>query len=93
MRKLVTRREITDVSPIPGADFIERVTIGGWHCVAKKGEFSVEDNCIYFLNSSPLMTCCHSLMVRVLTIQYVKDLSGKERMDNSRLRQSVTNSW
>ena len=48
MRLLVTRRTIEDIQPIKGADMIERVTIDGWHCVSKKGEFAVNDDCIYF---------------------------------------------
>jgi len=48
LRLLVTRRTIEDIQPIKGADMIERVTIDGWHCVSKKGEFAVNDDCIYF---------------------------------------------
>lgn len=47
-RKLATIRMIGDVSPIDGADAIECVTIDGWKVVAKKGEFSPGDYCIYF---------------------------------------------
>ncbi len=48
MRKLVTKRVVAEIAPIKGADRIERITIDGWHCVAKKGEFTVGDECIYF---------------------------------------------
>ena len=48
MRKLVTIREISEVKPIPDADFIELVVIMGWQCVAKKGEFRPGDRCVYF---------------------------------------------
>jgi len=48
LRLLATRRKIEDIQPIKGADMIERVTIDGWHCVSKKGEFAVNDDCIYF---------------------------------------------
>jgi len=48
MRKLVTIQEISEVKPIPGADFIELVAIKGWQCVAKKGEFKQGDSCVYF---------------------------------------------
>jgi len=47
-RKLATVRIIADIQPIPGADFIEVVTVDGWKCVAKKGDFKVGDRCIYF---------------------------------------------
>ena len=48
MRKLVTIQKISEVKPIPGADFIELVVIKGWQCVAKKGEFKPGDSCVYF---------------------------------------------
>jgi RNA ligase (TIGR02306 family) len=47
-RKLVTVRKITDLSPIPGADFIEVAQIDGWKVVVKKGEFKIGDSCLYF---------------------------------------------
>lgn len=47
-RKLVTIRHISDVVPIADATNIELVKIDGWQCVAKKGEFSVGDACLYF---------------------------------------------
>jgi RNA ligase (TIGR02306 family) len=48
MRKLATIRIIDEVQPIEGADAIEKVRIGGWWCVAKKGEFKNDDKCVYF---------------------------------------------
>jgi RNA ligase (TIGR02306 family) len=47
-RKLASIRLIKDVNPIEGADNIEKVTIDGWTCVAKKGEFTAGQPCIYF---------------------------------------------
>lgn len=47
MRKLVTIREIKDLQPIEGADFIELATIDGWYVIVKKGDFTVGDKCIY----------------------------------------------
>jgi RNA ligase (TIGR02306 family) len=46
-RKLATVEKILDVQPIPNADAIERVTVRGWHCVARKNEFKVGDYCVY----------------------------------------------
>ena len=46
-RKLASIRKITDVQPIPDADSIEVVVVGGWKVVTKKGEFSVGDLCVY----------------------------------------------
>jgi RNA ligase (TIGR02306 family) len=48
MRKLVTIRQISDITPIPNADQIECLTIDGWKVVSKKGEFSPGDLCIFF---------------------------------------------
>lgn len=57
MRKLATIRTIADVQPIAGADAIEVVTVGGWKVVAKKGEFEVDDLCVYFEIDSVLPVC------------------------------------
>lgn len=46
-RKLASIRTITDIQPIPDADSIEVVSIGGWKVVTKKGEYQVGDMCIY----------------------------------------------
>jgi len=48
MRKLASIRTIDAITPIDGADAIECVTIGGWKCVAKKGEFTEGALCVYF---------------------------------------------
>lgn len=48
MRKLVTIQNVVGVHSIPDADRIEMVQILGWQCVAKKGEFQVDDRCVYF---------------------------------------------
>jgi len=47
-RKLATIRRALEVSPIPGADSIQAVTIDGWVCVAKKDEFRPGDKGVYF---------------------------------------------
>ena len=48
MRKLATIGVASELFPIPGADAIEACRVGGWVCVAKKGEFAVSDKGIYF---------------------------------------------
>lgn len=48
MRKLVTIRQVIDIQPIDGANFIEVITVDGWKLVSKKGEFKVNDYCMYF---------------------------------------------
>jgi RNA ligase (TIGR02306 family) len=34
---------ITEIRPIPGTDNIEQVTVGGWNCIIKKGQYKVDD--------------------------------------------------
>lgn len=49
VRSLVTVREVTALTPIPGADFIEAAEVNhGWVCVVKKGEFQVGSLGVYF---------------------------------------------
>lgn len=48
MRKLVTVDKILEKRPIEGADKIEAVRVREWWVVAKKDEFEVDDNCLYF---------------------------------------------
>jgi len=47
-RKLASIRKISKITPINGADNIEKVHIDGWQCISKKGEFNEGDMCIYF---------------------------------------------
>lgn len=48
MRKLASIRKVSELLPIEGADNIEVAQIDGWKVVVKKGEFQVNDLCIYF---------------------------------------------
>lgn len=48
MRKLVTIEEIKEIKTIEGADMIEAVRVRDWWVVAKKGEFKLNDACLYF---------------------------------------------
>lgn len=48
MRKLVTLRKVSKLTPIEGADMIEIAHVDGWECVVKKGEFIEGDWGIYF---------------------------------------------
>jgi RNA ligase (TIGR02306 family) len=47
MRKLASIQSIKALSPIEGADAIERATVLGWQLVVKKGEFQVGDLAVY----------------------------------------------
>ena len=56
-RKLASVQTISDIQPIEGADRIEVVSVLGWKCVAKKGEFHTGDLCVYFEVDSFLPVC------------------------------------
>lgn len=47
-RSLASVQTIIKVEPIEGADKIEKVSVLGWQCVAKKGDFKTGDKCVYF---------------------------------------------
>lgn len=47
MRKLASIQRVKSITPIVGADAIEKLEILGWELVAKKGEFKVGDYCVY----------------------------------------------
>jgi hypothetical protein len=48
MRSLVTIQRVKAVTPIANSDFLEKVHVLGWQCVAKKGEFTAGDRGVYF---------------------------------------------
>lgn len=47
-RKLATIRTIDRIMEHPKADQIELAFVGGWQVIVKKGEFEVNDLCVYF---------------------------------------------
>lgn len=47
MRQMATLRRIDAIQPIPNADAIECVVVGGWKVVAKKGEYQPGDLAVY----------------------------------------------
>jgi RNA ligase (TIGR02306 family) len=47
-RSLVTIQKVKAVTLIENSDFLEKVQIMGWQCVAKKGEFKAGDLGVYF---------------------------------------------
>jgi hypothetical protein len=47
MRKLASVQKIVSLTPIVGADKIEKATVLGWDVVVKKGDFKVGDYCVY----------------------------------------------
>jgi len=47
-RVLASIREVSDIVPIEGADFIEEAIVGGWHVIVKKGEFTPGSQGVFF---------------------------------------------
>lgn len=47
MRKLASIQKVISVSPIPGADRVEKIQVLGWQLVSRKGEFQPGDYCVY----------------------------------------------
>jgi hypothetical protein len=47
MRNLASIQRISNLEPIQNADAIEKATVLGWQLVVKKGEFAVNDLCVY----------------------------------------------
>lgn len=56
-RKLASIQKIWKVEPIEGADRIELVSVLGWKCVSKKGEFREGNLCVYFEVDAFLPVC------------------------------------
>ena len=46
-RKLASIQIINNILPVVGGDFIEQIQVLGWNLVSKKGEFNINDKCIY----------------------------------------------
>lgn len=93
MRKLASIQKVIDVQPISGADAIERITVLGWHLVAKKGEFRIGDLCTYFEVDSLLpMIDIFSFLAKNGTKKIIVD--GKEvegyRLKTVRLRGQIS---
>ena len=47
-RKLASIQIVKELIPIEGADFIEECSVEGWGTIVKKGDFKVEDRCVWF---------------------------------------------
>lgn len=47
MRTLASIQKIAKLEPIPGAAAIEKATVLGWSVVVKRGEFKIDDLCVY----------------------------------------------
>ncbi len=47
MRKLASIQEIKEINDIKNSDFLQSAKILGWNVVIRKGDFEVEDLCVY----------------------------------------------
>jgi len=89
MRKLATLQKIAEIRPIEGADNIEVVVVGGWQCVAKKGEFSVGSPCVYLEVDSVLpMESRYEFLKKSSYVK--KDWIEGYRLKTVRLRQQLS---
>jgi len=80
MRNLASVQRIKSLSPIEGADKIEKAEILGWECVVKVGEFKVGDLAIYCEIDSvlPELSCfefLRSRKFRIRTVRLMKQIS------------------
>lgn len=74
MRELAYIQKIKTLTPIAGADKIECATVLGWELVVKKGEFKVDDLCVYCEIDSilPEYPCFEFLRSKKFRIKTVK---------------------
>jgi RNA ligase (TIGR02306 family) len=68
-RKLASVQIIEKLELIEGADFIERATVLGWHCVVRKGDFREKDKCIYIE--------IDSMLPDISAFEFLKDPKGR----------------
>ena len=79
-RALASIQYIRSIEPIPGADFIVKVGIKGWHTVARLDEFKVGDPCVYFevdsiLPELPEFEFMRERKFRVKTMKFKKQIA------------------
>ena len=80
MRKLASIQRIISIRPIPGADKVECISVLGWECVARKGEFSVGELVVYIevdsiMPQKPEFEFLRERKFRVRTIRLRKQIS------------------
>jgi len=74
MRKLASVQRIIKLESIPNADAIEKATVLGWQLVVKKGEFKINDLCVYVeidsvLPEMPVFEFLRNKQFRIRTIK------------------------
>jgi tRNA-binding EMAP/Myf-like protein len=89
-RKLASIRTITDIQPIPNADSIEVVSIGGWKVVSKKGEYNVGDMCVYCEIDSFLPVLPQYEFLRKSSYKKMSDGTEGFRLKTIKLRGQVS---
>lgn len=74
MRELAYIQKIKSLTPILGADNIEKAEVLGWEVVVKKGEFKVGDPCVYCEIDSilPDLPCFEFLRSKKFRIKTIK---------------------
>lgn len=90
MRKLARIETIIAVNPIPEADAIELVTVQGWQCVAKKGEFKPGDLGVYFEIDSFLPLISQFEFLKSRGVKKLYDGSEGIRLKTMRFRGALS---
>jgi len=72
MRKLASIQTISQITPIPKADFVDMALINGYECVVKKGQFNVGDKIVYIE--------CDSLVPPTADFEFLKDIKYKVKI-------------
>lgn len=90
MRKLASIRRISEIKPIDGADAIEAVRVDGWWVVSKKGEFKVDDMCVYFEVDSFLPVRPEFEFLRKSCFRSTKNLGDGFRLKTIRLKKQIS---
>lgn len=86
-RKLVTIQKIAAIEPHPNADRLEIATILGWKCVVGKGDFKVDDLCVYFEVDSFLpIRPEFEFLAKNTSIKKMEDGTEGYRLKTARLR-------
>mgnify|MGYP003351427486 FL=1 len=89
MRKLASIRKIEEIKPIDGADAIEAVRVDGWWLVSKKGDFKINDLCVYFEVDSFLPVRPEFEFLRKACFRSTKHLGDGFRLKTIKLRGQI----
>ena len=76
-RKLASVQKVKAIKPIEGADKIEIVQVLNWDCVAKKGEYQVGDEVVYFE--------IDSLLPDIPMLEWLKGSSWSQKLNKYKI--------